>query len=718
MDVSIIIVSYNSSSVLKPCLQSIMEQEFSGEAEVIVVDNASADGTPDMVREQFPWVKLIAGNENLGYSKGVNVGIRRAQGRYFFILNPDTVVKPDSIQKLTEFMGRTPDAGIVGPKLVFHDGNVQYSCRRFYTFKVLLLRRTPLGKLFKNAKAVSDHLMLDFDHETTREVDWMLGAALFVRREAVESVGLMDERFFLYFEDVDWCYRMKQQELRVCYYPESVVTHGYVRESAQSVINRSLVAHLVSLFRYYEKWNRVWYFVKRYREVAKFVVFFLADMIAFIAAFLSAYYLRVVLDNVFTNPIFPITAYKKFVYFEVLLFFFSYVALGLYRIRRETHKIDELFDITKAIAFASILLMTSTYLGQIRTYSRMVVAFVVPFAILYDWGLRNLIRKTHRTLLTLKVDLKRTCIVGPKDKARQLEVKLLRDDRLGLDIVGIVDTENRSEGILTGTLGPVEDIENIVDKYRVQEVVLLPGAVSDERLVELVALGRRLILDITLVTDYAGLVFHQAVVSDLSGRPVVKYPRDTRYALHRVLKRATDVVFGGIFVVVSAALYVLYSLYASSKGHKPFTYSDRLGLEGEPFTIPTAGEGRLDGPSDFVNLPLFWLVFVGKMSIVGPYPLSAGDVSKPIAEARFRFEVRPGVTGYWRVGTRREISAGDLLAQDANYVRNWSLTQDLKIFLASFGNVLFGRKRKLVVLKNSSDTPRERNADAGYTSHS
>jgi hypothetical protein len=539
-----------------------------------------------------------------------------------------------------------------------------------------------------------------------------------VRREAVESVGLMDERFFLYFEDVDWCYRMKQQGLRVYYYPESVVTHGYVRESAQSVINRSLVAHLVSLFRYYEKWNRVWYFVKRYREVAKFVVFFLADMIAFIAAFLSAYYLRVVLDNVFTNPIFPITAYKKFVYFEVLLFFFSYVALGLYRIRRETHKIDELFDITKALVLASILLMTSTYLGQIRTYSRMVVAFVVPFAILYDWGLRNLIRKTHRTLLTLKVDLKRICIIGPKDKARELEVKLLRDDRLGLDIVGIVDTENRSEEILTGTLGPVEDIENIVDKYRVQEVVLLPGAVSDERLVDLVALGRRLILDVTLVTDYAGLVFHQAVVSDLSGRPVVKYPRDTRYALHRVLKRATDVVFGGIFVVVSAALYVLYSLYASSKGHKPFTYSDRLGLEGEPFTIPTAGDGRWDGPSDFVNLPLFWLVFVGKMSIVGPYPLSAGDVSKPIAEARFRFEVRPGITGYWRVGTRREISAGDLLAQDANYVRNWSLTQDLKIFLASFGNVLYGRKRKLVVLKNSSDTPRERNADAGYTSHS
>ena len=407
MDVSVIIVSYNSASVLRPCLEALSRQEYSGETEVIVVDNASSDGAPDMVRENFPWVQLIAGSENVGYSKGVNVGIRRATGRFFFILNPDTVVRKDSIRKLVDFMEETPDAGIVGPKLVFHDGNVQLSCRRFYTFKVLLLRRTPLGKLFKDSKAVRDHLMLDYDHQRTAEVDWILGAAMFVRREAVESVGLMDERFFLYFEDVDWCYRMAQNGLKVYYYPDSVVVHGYARESAQSVMNRSFIAHLVSLFRYYEKWNAVLYFLKKYREVGKVALFVLMDLLAFNAAFLSAYYLRVNLSEIFTNPIFPIVMYKKLVFFENLLFFFSYVATGLYKIRRETRKVDELFDITKAIVFASILLMTSTYLSQIRTYSRLVVAFIVPFAILYDWGLRSLVRHAHQKLLSLKVDLKR-----------------------------------------------------------------------------------------------------------------------------------------------------------------------------------------------------------------------------------------------------------------------------------------------------------------------
>jgi GT2 family glycosyltransferase/lipopolysaccharide/colanic/teichoic acid biosynthesis glycosyltransferase len=712
VDVSIIIVSYNSFDVLKACLEAVRETEFSGQAEVIVVDNASVDGTPEMVRTEYPWVVLIAGRENLGYSKGVNVGIRQASGRYFFILNPDTVVRRDSLQKLTNFMDNTPEAGIAAPKLVFYDGNVQLSCRRFYTFKVLLLRRTPLGKIFRNSKAVRDHLMLDFDHDSTTEVDWMLGAAMFVRREAVESVGLMDERFFLYFEDVDWCYRMKQHGWKVFYHPDVVVTHGYARDSAQSVLNRSFIAHLVSLFRYYEKWNKVWYYLKKYREVAKVVLFLLVDLVAFNAAFLSAYYLRLVLDGIFTNPIFPISAYDRFLFFENLLFIFSFFAVGLYRIRRETRPVDELFDITKAIVFAAILLMTSTYLGKVRTYSRMVVAFVVPFSILYDWGLRSLIRHIHRTLLSLKVDLKRCCIVGPLDKAKELELRLMRDDQLGLDAVGVVDTEGSIDSILTGTLGSADDLEGIVDKYRIQEVIVLPGAVPDERLTEFVTMGRRRVVDVTLLTDYAGLVFHQATVSDLSGRPVIRYARDTRYAVDRFLKRLTDILFSGIFVVASAVFYVLYSLYAMSKGRRPFTYSDRLGLEGEPITIPTAGDGWSDGPSDFVNLPLFWLVFVGKMSMVGPYPLEADDSSELVAGDRFRFEVRPGITGYWRAGTRRAISIGDLLAQDANYIRNWSLTQDVKIFLTSFVNVLYGRKRTLKVSDGRTGLPLERKPSA------
>jgi GT2 family glycosyltransferase/lipopolysaccharide/colanic/teichoic acid biosynthesis glycosyltransferase len=700
--VSIIIVTYNSAKVIRACLDSLAAEVSSGLAEVIVVDNASPDDSVRVVRENYPWAALVAGRENLGYSKGVNLGIQRARGRFLLILNPDTVVRRGTLRRLIDFMEKTPDAGIVAPKLVFHDGTVQLSCRRFYTFRVLLLRRTPLGKIFKNAGAVREHLMLDYDHETTREVDWVLGAAMFVRREAVDNVGMMDERFFLYFEDVDWCYRMKQRGLKVYYLADAVIEHGYKRESAQAVLNRSFAAHLVSLFRYYEKWNPFFYFLKRYREVAKVLLFLVLDLVAFNAAFFAAYELRVLLGGIFTNPIFSLQAYYRFLFFENLLFVFTFAFIGLYRIRRETRSAEELFTIARAIVVASVLLMTSTYLSQIRTYSRMVVVFLVPLAILFDGLLRAGVRHVHRRLLAYKVDLKRACVVGPRDRAREVEVRLMKDDALGFDVVGVVDTAGQSDEILTGTLGPVENMERIVERYRIQHVVVLPNAVGDELLAELVALGRRRTIDVTVLTDYAGLVFHQARIADLQGRPVIFYPRDTRYLLDRLTKRALDLVFGLAFAVVSLPGYVLYSLYAFSRARKPFAFSRRLGAQGKPLVVPVAGSGQSDGPTDFVNLPLFWLVVIGKMSIVGPYPLRPEDAEHVGRVGRFRFDMRPGVTGYWRMGPPH-ISRDELLVQDTAYVQNWSLSTDAKIILETLGYMIGGRRRVLDITTPESD---------------
>jgi lipopolysaccharide/colanic/teichoic acid biosynthesis glycosyltransferase len=288
----------------------------------------------------------------------------------------------------------------------------------------------------------------------------------------------------------------------------------------------------------------------------------------------------------------------------------------------------------------------------------------------------------------------------------------MRDDPMGLEVVGYVDTSGEAGAEEAGLLGPVDDIEAIVENHRVQELILLPGAVSDERLAECIDMGRRRVLDVTVVTDHSGLLFQQATVSDLAGRPVIKYPRDTRYAVDRFVKRLTDVTVGALFVVVSVVAFVVYSVYALSRGRKPLTYSDRLGLEGEPFALPAAGDGRSDGPSDFVNFPLFWLVLTGKMSIVGPYPLPPGEAGALGTDARFRFEVRPGVTGYWRVTPRRGLPAGDLLTQDADYIRNWSLTRDAKIFLMSLGKLLSGRNRVLTVETDKNKPPRERNVNA------
>ncbi len=691
VDVSVVIVTHNSRSVLGLCLDSLKKQSMFDRTEVIVVDNASSDGTSQLVQDCYPWVDLSAGTRNAGFSVAVNLGIQRARGRYLLILNPDTVIREHSIRTLYQFMEKTPDAGIVAPKLVFYDGNLQYSCRRFYNWRVLLLRRTPLGRIFRNSSVISKHLMLDFNHETTAKVDWVLGACMLVRREAVESVGMMDERFFLYFEDVDWCYRMKQKRWDVYYHPEAVVVHDHARESAKSVLNRPFVAHLASLIRYYEKWNAVFYALKKYREVLKVTLFLGADLVAFNLAFLSAYYSRLALGDFLAKPLFPLQAYDKFTIYQNILFVFTFLVLGLYRIRRDTSRVDELFAIGRAVIFSSVLLMASTYLSQIQSYSRLVVAFLVPFAILYDWLLRSLLRRFHRALLAQKLDLKRVCIVGALSEARALEQELRGGASSGLDIVGIVATDGEHQR----SLGDVSEIGEIVDRFRVQELILLPGAVPEDRMTDIIVMGRKRVLDVTVVADFSGLVIHQAEVTDLAGRPAIAYRRDTRYAIDKLGKRLLDIGIGVVFLVVSLPFSVLYFMYASIRGRTPFSRESRLGLCGEAFMLPVADARSSNGPSDIVNSPLFWLVVTGKLSIVGPYPMPSSHADMLDSKAGFRFDVRPGVTGLWRAGRYDEISLEDLLAQDASYTRNWSLGRDVKILVVTFGNILMGRKRSL-----------------------
>ncbi|MCZ6767562.1 MAG: sugar transferase, partial [bacterium] len=314
---------------------------------------------------------------------------------------------------------------------------------------------------------------------------------------------------------------------------------------------------------------------------------------------------------------------------------------------------------------------------------------LVPFAIMYDWSFRQLIRRSHRKLLKQKIDLKRVCIVGTPERANELEKRLMADPALGVEVVGIVDSgSGKGPG---GTWEGLAELNAMVDRYRIQEVIFVPGAVSDEEVADFVTTARRRVLDVTVVADYAGMVIHQAEVTDLAGRPAIAYRRDTRYVVDRLAKRLLDMVLGLGFLVVSAPFSMLYFVYASIRGGKAYSSDERLGLGGKPFMLPMAGSSN--GPSDIVNLPLFWLVVIGKMSMVGPYPFPASE-SKMLGP-RFRFDLRPGVTGFWRFGRNEEILMEELLAQDAKYARNWSFIQDLKILVTSMPNILFGKKRVL-----------------------
>lgn len=245
--------------LLQQCLKGIILLQLDFEHEVIVIDNASGDNTGEMIKKYFPSVKFIQSQKNLGYGGGVNLGIKAAKGRYLMILNPDIVILTNEIGKMINYMDEHPQIGILGPKLINPDGSLQYSCYRFPTFFIPFYRRTILGKLPWLKKKVAHYLMMDWDHTQNREVDWTLGGCWLLRKSAQEKIGLMDERFFMYFDDVDYCRRVWEAGYKVVYFAGTEIVHYHQRSSAETslifgITRRVVREHIKSWIKYFAKY--------------------------------------------------------------------------------------------------------------------------------------------------------------------------------------------------------------------------------------------------------------------------------------------------------------------------------------------------------------------------------------------------------------------------------------------------------------------------------
>jgi GT2 family glycosyltransferase len=221
------------------------------------VDNASSDGSAAMVRQHFPQVRLIANESNLGFTHGNNQGIAASQGRYVLLLNPDTAVIGEAVATLLAFLEAHPDVGVVGPQLRYPDGSIQPSRRRFPTLATAFVESTVLQPLFVGSSLLRRYYVADQPDNVTQDVDWLVGACLLVRREAIEQAGPLDEGFFMYSEELDWCRRIKQAGWRIVYLPAAQVIHYEGKSSEQNLAARDLRFHS-SKVRYFRKHHGPW----------------------------------------------------------------------------------------------------------------------------------------------------------------------------------------------------------------------------------------------------------------------------------------------------------------------------------------------------------------------------------------------------------------------------------------------------------------------------
>lgn len=261
MKASLITVCYQTPHLIRLLLRGLERAQLSFPCEYFLVDNGH-DGTADMVRANFPWVQVISAPGNVGFAAGNNLAIREAKGEYIILVNPDLTVMPGEMEKLVSFADAHPEYGLIGPRLEHPNGERQATSTRFPSPFMPLYSRTLLGRAPWGQRALERYHQADYDHETVYETDALYGAAMLIRRSVFERIGLFDERFFMYYEDIDLCRRAWAAGFRVAYAPVACFIHYHQRQSVirapwEILTNRLARIHIASGVRYFLKYRNV-----------------------------------------------------------------------------------------------------------------------------------------------------------------------------------------------------------------------------------------------------------------------------------------------------------------------------------------------------------------------------------------------------------------------------------------------------------------------------
>ena len=268
MTLSIVIVNYNTERLLRSCLESVYAGANGTPLDIWVVDNNSRDNSVAMLKSLFPMVRVIQNSSNVGFSRANNVVISQSRSDFILLLNPDTLIIDDAIERVVKFMKEHPEVGIAGCKVLNRDGTLQLACRRSIpTPEVAFYRVTGLSKLFPRSRVMAKYNMTYESPDQMHEVDAVSGAFLMIRRKVVEEIGPLDERFFMYGEELDWCLRTKRAGWSVMYYPEAQIVH-YKGESTKYNSRKAAIEFHRAMYLFHRK-----HFAKDYSPVTNFFIY-------------------------------------------------------------------------------------------------------------------------------------------------------------------------------------------------------------------------------------------------------------------------------------------------------------------------------------------------------------------------------------------------------------------------------------------------------------
>ena len=479
MDLSIVIVNYNVKYFLEQCLHSVQRAKEGIDAEVIVVDNNSVDGSVAEIKQKFPWVHLIENRENLGFSKANNQAIRKAHGRYILLLNPDTVVQEDTFRKCIGFMDEHPDAGALGVKMINGKGEfLPESKRALPTPTVSFYKMFGLASLFPRSRKFGKYHLGYLDKEKTHKVEVLAGAFMFIRKSVLDEIGLLDEAFFMYGEDIDLSYRIMQAGYANYYFAGTTIIHykgestkkgslNYVRMFYQAMIifagkhftsrKARTFRILINLAIYFRAaLSMLRRFVKQiYRPVLDGALIFLGYLLAL------PFWEQVRFNQPgYYPPLFMQIVVPAYILVWILAIYYS----GGY------DKPVKLFSLLKGHILGTLVILVIYALLPIEwRFSRALIFLGSGWAILSTLGIRILGHLAR--IRDYEIDLnrqKRMVIVGKENEARRVS-QLLKETQAKPLIIGFVSPDMEEEG--EAYLGSVDQIDEISVIHRVDEIV-------------------------------------------------------------------------------------------------------------------------------------------------------------------------------------------------------------------------------------------------------
>jgi len=666
MDLSVIIVNYNVRGFLENALVSI-EKALQGRlgngrqiaGEIIVVDNASDDGSVELVRKKFPGVRLIVEKENLGFARANNIALAQSRGRYLLLINPDTIVQENTFAVLIDFFEARPDVGAAGCKILNPDGSLQLACRRSFPSPwVSFTKTTGLSALFPRSRLFGRYNLTYLDPDEIHEVDALSGSFMMVRREVYERVGGLDESFFMYGEDLDWCYRIQKAGWKIYYVPSTQIIH-YKGESAKrsDIDDVKTFYHAMHLFVQKHlsgsilveaflrggiilRWTLA--FIGRIGKPLLFTAidFVLIDLSLLLGEFLW-------LGRVFH---FPRYAYPIILTVPALIFVTLLFSLGVYTTRK--------FSLTRtalATFLAFLFISSLTFFFKDYAFSRAVVVISsgLSLVLLLTWRIIGRVLGRRGRLGRGGLFGRRTLIVGVGDSGQEVLRKLRSRLVDGYDIVGFIDVNRQRLGekiMGVEILGSVANIGKIIEEKKVTDVIFSTDALSYADILSVISRSRDRSVNFRLVPSSIEVIIGKTHIDQLDDIPLLDIDYNIDRLSNRITKRIFDVVVSVFLLFTLGPLLLLKGIFVRTGKEKSYRLLHSLSR-----------------------------VLKGEMSLVGPMRESTVSSQNSRTASKSLYLGRPGLTGLAQLSPQPEITNGEIEKYNLYYAKNQSLWLDAEI---------------------------------------